>query len=139
MQTPQIPDFNLGFAGLNNRRALVHIFCNELSEIKKVSIKSYFNWNKLFVFLAVALYWFWRVLFRSTKLMPVMLLVTLVIAFYFAPEQLLTDVINTWESATTDEKITLARLFLKSSFLLSFASCFLDELITYPQKGEHKL
>ena len=51
-----------------------------------ISIKSYFNWNKLFMFLAVALYWFWRVLSRSTKLMPVMLLVTLVIAFYFAPE-----------------------------------------------------
>lgn len=89
-----------------------------------ISIKSYFNWNKLFMFLAAALYWFWRVLSRSTKLMPVMLLVTLVIAFYFAPEQLLT---------------TLARLFFKSAFLLSFTSCFLDELITYPQKGEHKL
>lgn len=104
-----------------------------------ISIKSYFNWNKLFMFLAVALYWFWRVLSRSTKLMPVMLLVTLVIAFYFAPEQLFTDVINTWKSATTKQRITLARLFFKSAFLLSFASCFLDELITYPQKGEHKL
>lgn len=50
-----------------------------------------------------------------------------------------TDVINTWESATTKQRITLARLFFKSAFLLSFASCFLDELITYPQKGEHKL
>ncbi|EDI2356393.1 hypothetical protein B9132_24150 [Salmonella enterica subsp. enterica serovar Heidelberg] len=108
-------------------------------ERKMISIKSYFNWNKLFVFLAVALYWFWRILYRSTKLMPVMLLVALVMAFYFVPEQLLTDVINTWESATTDEKITLARIFLKSAFLLSFASCFLDELITYPQKGKHKL
>lgn len=98
-----------------------------------MSIKSYYNWNKLFVFLAVALYWFWRVLIRSTKLMPVMLLVTLVIAFYFAPEQLLTDVINTWESATTDEKITLTRLFLKSAFFLSFSVGFLDELITYPR------
>ncbi|HGX5868103.1 TPA: hypothetical protein ACNE32_004711, partial [Escherichia coli] len=87
-----------------------------------ISIKSYFNWNKLFMFLAVALYWFWRVLSRSTKLMPVMLLVTLVIAFYFAPEQLFTDVINTWESATTKQRITLARLFFKSAFLLSFAS-----------------
>lgn len=104
-----------------------------------VSIKSYLNRNKLFVFLAVALYGFLRVLNRSIKLMPVMLLVTLVIAFYFAPEQLLTDVINTWGSATTDEKITLARLFLNSAFLLSFASCFLDELITCPQKGEYKL
>lgn len=104
-----------------------------------VSIKSFLNRNKLFVFLAVALYGFLRVLNRSIKLMPVMLLVTLVIAFYFAPEQLLTDVINTWGSATTDEKITLARLFLNSAFLLSFAACFLVELITYPQKGEHKL
>ena len=112
-----------------------------------ISIKSYFNWNKLFMFLAVALYWFWRVLSRSTKLMPAMLLVTLAIAFYFAPEQLLTDVINTWGSATTDEKITLARLFLKAAFLLSFAACFWDALITYPRypvanvqsaKGEHK-
>ncbi len=59
-----------------------------------ISIKSYFNWNKLFVFLAVALYWFWRILYRSTKLMPVMLLVALVMAFYFVPEQLLTDVIK---------------------------------------------
>lgn len=83
-----------------------------------VSIKSYFNWNKLFVFLAVALYWFWRVLSRSVKLMPLMMLVTLVIAFYFVPEQLLTDVINTWESTTTDEKIITVRLLLKSAFLL---------------------
>lgn len=30
-ETPQILDFNLEFAGLNNRRALVHIFGNELS------------------------------------------------------------------------------------------------------------
>lgn len=100
-----------------------------------VSTKIYFNWNKLFVFLAVALYWLWRLLSRSVKLMPVML----VMAFYFVPEQLLTDVINTWESTTTDEKIITVRLLLKSAFLLSFASCFLDELITYPQKGEHKL
>ncbi|EFO1822677.1 hypothetical protein DVG72_24230 [Escherichia coli] len=71
--------------------------------------------------------------------MPLTLLVTLVMAFYFVPEQLLTDIINTWESTTTDEKIITVRLFLKSAFLLSFASCFLDELITYPQKSEHKL
>ncbi|CAM8155495.1 hypothetical protein ESCOMMO111M_22075 [Escherichia coli] len=32
-----------------------------------ISIKSYFNWNKLFVFLAVALYWFWRILYRMHK------------------------------------------------------------------------
>ncbi|EHV49256.1 hypothetical protein ECDEC6A_5372 [Escherichia coli DEC6A] len=31
MITSQIPDFNLGFAGLNNRMALVHILGNELS------------------------------------------------------------------------------------------------------------
>lgn len=104
-----------------------------------VSTKIYFNGNKLFVFLAVALYWLWRLLSRSVKLMPVMLLVTLVMAFYFVPEQLLTDVINTWESTTTDEKIITVRLLLKSAFLLSFAACFLVELITYPQKCEHKL
>lgn len=111
------------------------------------NMKSNFNWNKLFVFLAAALYWFLRVLTRSVKLMPAMLLVALAIAFYFAPEQLFSDVINTWGSATTDEKITLARLFLKAAFLLSFAACFLDTLITYPRypvanvqsaKGEHK-
>lgn len=101
----------------------------------------------MLAFLFMALCGFLRLLSRSIMLMPAMLLVTLAIAFYFAPEQLLTDVINTWGSSTTDEKITLARLFLKAAFLLSFAACFLDALITYPRypvvnvqsaKGEHK-
>lgn len=111
------------------------------------SINNDFNWSRMLAFLFMGLCGFLRLLSRSIMLMPAMLLVTLAIAFYFAPEQLLTDVINTWGSATTDEKITLARLFLKAAFLLSFAACFLDALITYPRypvanvqsaKGEHK-
>ncbi|EAB3660491.1 hypothetical protein EGA70_14515 [Salmonella enterica] len=96
-------------------------------------IKSDFKWNKLFVFLAMVLYWFLRMLARSIKLMPVMLLVALAIAFYFVPESLLSDVINTWNSGTTDDKIILIRLFLKSAYILSFAACVLDELIAYPR------
>ncbi|EDH1236680.1 TPA_asm: hypothetical protein GB227_22515 [Salmonella enterica subsp. enterica serovar Muenchen] len=95
--------------------------------------KSDFNWNKLIVFLAMALCWFLRVLTRSVKLMPAMLLVALAIAFYFVPESLLSDVINTWNSGTTDDKIILTRLFLKSAYILSFAACVLDELIVYPR------
>lgn len=87
----------------------------------------------LFVFLAMALHWFLRTLIRSVKPMPAMLLVALVIAFYFVPEQLLTDVINTWNRGTTDDKIILTRLFLKSAYILSFAACVLDELIAYPR------
>ncbi|EIN4845166.1 hypothetical protein LPD88_004645 [Salmonella enterica] len=95
--------------------------------------KSDFNWGELFVFLAIAFHWFLRTLARSVKLMPAMLLVALAIAFYFVPEPLLTDVINTWSSGTTDDKIILARLFLKSAYILSFAACVLDELISYPR------
>ncbi|EEC4828113.1 hypothetical protein M4U16_004939 [Salmonella enterica] len=111
-------------------------------------IKSDIDWRKVFVFLAMAAYGFLRVLTRSIMMMPAMLIVALAIAFYFAPEQLLSDVINTWSSASTDEKITMIRIFLKGAFLLSFAACFLDTLITYPRypvanvlsaKGEHKL
>lgn len=95
--------------------------------------KSDFNWNKLFVFIAMALCWFLRVLTRSVKLMPAMLLASLAIALYFVPESLLSDVINTWNSGTTGDKIILIRLFLKSAYILSFAACFLDELIAYPR------
>lgn len=112
------------------------------------SINNDFDWSKMLAFLFMALCGFLRLLSRSIMMMPAMLLVTLAIAFYFAPEQLLTDVINTWGSATTDEKITLTRLFLKAAFLLSFAACFMESLISYPRyavanvqsaKGEHKL
>lgn len=112
------------------------------------NIKNDFDRKKIFVFLVMALYAFLRIFARSIMMMPAMLLVTLAIAFYFAPEQILTDVINTWGSATTDEKITLTRMFLKAAFLLSFSACFLEALISYPRyavanvqsaKGEHKL
>lgn len=92
-----------------------------------------FNWNKLFVSLVVALYWFLRVLTRSIKLMPAMLLVALAIAVYFVPESLLSDVINSWNSGTTEDKITLTRFFLISGYILSFAACVLVELIAYPR------
>lgn len=119
-----------------------------LTEKIMKNFKNDFDRKKILVFFVMALHAFLRLLSRSIMLMPAMLLVTLAIAFYFSPEQLLTDVINTWGGATTDEKITLARLFLKAAFLLSFAACFLDALITYPRypvanvqsaKGEHKL
>ena len=98
-----------------------------------ISIKNDFKWSKLFAFLAMALCWFLRVLTRSVKLMPAMLLVALAIAFYFVPESLLSDVINTWNSGTTDDKIILTRIFLKSAYILSFAACVMDELIAYPR------
>lgn len=112
------------------------------------NFKNDFDRKKIFVFLVMTLYAFLRLLTRSIMMIPAMLLVTLAITFYFAPEQLLTDVINTWGSATTDEKITLTRLFLKAAFLLSFVACFMESLISYPRyavenvqsaKGEHKL
>ncbi|ELP6174292.1 hypothetical protein QTR19_004390 [Salmonella enterica] len=96
-------------------------------------IKSDIDWRKIFVFLAMAAYGFLRVLTKSIMMMPAMLIVALAIAFYFAPEQLLSDVINSWNSASTDEKITMIRIFLKGAFLLSFAACFMDALIVYPR------
>lgn len=94
--------------------------------------KSDFNWNELIVFLAMALCWFLRVLTRSVKLMPAMLLVALAIAFYFVPESLLSDVINTWNSGTTDDKIILTRLFLKSAYILSLLPVFWMNLLYIP-------
>lgn len=97
------------------------------------NIKKDFNWSRLFVFLSMAMCGFLRLLTRSIMMMPAMLIVSLAIAFYFAPEQLLSGVITTWNSAATDEKITLIRLFLKGAFILSFAACFMDALIVYPR------
>ncbi|WP_459496813.1 hypothetical protein [Erwinia amylovora] len=97
------------------------------------SIDNDFNWSRLLAFLFMALFGFLRLLARSIMMMPAMFIVALAIAFYFAPEQLLSDVINTWSSASTDEKITMIRIFLKGAFLLSFAACFMDALIAYPR------
>lgn len=112
------------------------------------SIRRNLNRSNLLTFLFKALCGFLWLLNRSIMLMPATLLFTLMIACYFVPEQILTDVINTFSSAATGEKITLVRLFLYTAFLLSFAACFLDTLITYPRnplanvrsaKDEHKL
>lgn len=68
------------------------------------NIKKSFDRKKIFLFLAITLYGFWRVLNRSVIILPVMIVVTLAITFYFLPEQVLSDAINTWNGATIDEK-----------------------------------
>lgn len=90
-----------------------------------------FSWSTLFIFLPVALRGFLRVLNRSIFMMPAMLIAILAITFYFAHEQLLSEAIAIWSSATTDERITLVKLILKSAFYLSFAACFVDALISH--------
>ncbi|WP_289347313.1 hypothetical protein [Pantoea stewartii] len=90
------------------------------------------KWKQLLALLLMTLCGLLRILNRSILMMPAMLIVTLAIAFYFAPEHLLSDVITAWSSATTDEKITVVKIFIKSAFCLSFATCFVDALITYP-------
>ncbi|EAO8023263.1 hypothetical protein EFH81_24910 [Salmonella enterica] len=112
------------------------------------NIQNDFNRKKLLALLVMVLCGFFRVINRSIMMMPVMIVATLAIAFYFFPEQVLSDAINTWDSVTINEKITLAKNILKCAFMLSFAACFMEALFAYPRypvanfqsaKGEHKL
>ncbi len=58
-----------------------------------------------------------QVLNESVKLFPFALM-----AFYFLPERIISDVVNSWMETDTTGKISLIRLYLEVTFMLSLAS-----------------
>ncbi len=58
-----------------------------------------------------------QVLNESVKLFPFALM-----AFYFLPECIISDVIHSWMETDTTGKISLIRLYLEVTFMLSLAS-----------------
>ncbi|HBC0335465.1 TPA: hypothetical protein LC389_004513 [Salmonella enterica subsp. enterica serovar Salford] len=58
-----------------------------------------------------------QVLNESVKLFPFALM-----AFYFLPERIISDVIHSWMETDTTGKISLIRLYLEVTFMLSLAS-----------------
>ncbi|MGK7322016.1 hypothetical protein [Salmonella enterica] len=58
-----------------------------------------------------------QILNESVKLFPFALM-----AFYFLPERIISDVVNSWMETDTSGKISLIRLYLEVTFMLSLAS-----------------
>ncbi len=58
-----------------------------------------------------------QVLNESVKLFPFALM-----AFYFLPERIISDVVNSWMETDTTGKISLIRLYLEVTFMLSLES-----------------
>lgn len=58
-----------------------------------------------------------QILNESVKLFPFALM-----AFYFLPERIISDVVNSWMETDTSGKISLIRLYLEATFMLSLAS-----------------
>ncbi|EBB6196054.1 hypothetical protein CVF03_19035 [Salmonella enterica] len=58
-----------------------------------------------------------QILNESVKLFPFAL-----VAFYFLPERIISDVVNSWMETDTSGKISLIRLYLEATFMLSLAS-----------------
>lgn len=58
-----------------------------------------------------------QILNESVKLFPFALM-----AFYFLPERIISDVVNSWMETDTTGKISLIRLYLEVTFMLSLAS-----------------
>lgn len=58
-----------------------------------------------------------QILNNSVKLFPFALM-----AFYFLPERIISDVVNSWMETDTSGKISLIKLYLEATFMLSLAS-----------------
>ncbi|EBA1772801.1 hypothetical protein PJP49_004832 [Salmonella enterica] len=58
-----------------------------------------------------------QILNESVKLFSFALM-----AFYFLPERIISDVVNSWMETDTTGKISLIRLYLKVTFMLSLES-----------------
>lgn len=58
-----------------------------------------------------------QILNESVKLFPFALM-----AFYFLPERIISDVVNSWMETDTTGKISLIRLYLEVTFMLSLES-----------------
>ncbi|EBP8105746.1 hypothetical protein B7N92_20260 [Salmonella enterica subsp. enterica serovar Bovismorbificans] len=63
-----------------------------------------------------------QVLNESVKLFPFALVMFALMAFYFLPERIISDVVNSWMETDTTGKISLIRLYLEVTFMLSLAS-----------------
>ncbi|MGG5963986.1 hypothetical protein ACQSED_20385 [Salmonella enterica] len=63
-----------------------------------------------------------EILNNSVKLFPFALMMFALMAFYFLPERIISDVINSWMETDTTGKISLIRLYLEVTFMLSLAS-----------------
>ncbi|HGA8631491.1 TPA: hypothetical protein ACITOM_003746 [Salmonella enterica subsp. enterica serovar Mississippi] len=58
-----------------------------------------------------------QILNNNVKLFPFALM-----AFYFLPERIISDVVNSWMETDTSGKISLIKLYLEATFMLSLAS-----------------
>lgn len=63
-----------------------------------------------------------QVLNNSVKLLPFALMMFPLMAFYFLPEDILADVVNSWMETGMSGKISLIKLYLEVAFMLSLAS-----------------
>ncbi|HFZ8416087.1 TPA: hypothetical protein ACIVK9_003574 [Salmonella enterica subsp. enterica serovar Muenchen] len=63
-----------------------------------------------------------QILNNSVKLFPFVLMMFALMAFYFLPERIISDVVNSWMETDTSGKISLIKLYLEATFMLSLAS-----------------
>ncbi|EAW8183922.1 hypothetical protein HX52_16945 [Salmonella enterica] len=63
-----------------------------------------------------------QVLNNSVKLLPFAMMMFALMAFYFLPERIISDVVNSWMEKDTSGKISLIKLYLEATFMLSLAS-----------------
>ncbi|EMW0229989.1 hypothetical protein AADY61_004275 [Salmonella enterica] len=62
-----------------------------------------------------------QVLNNSVKLLPFAMMMFALMAFYFLPERIISDVVNSWMETDTSGKISLIKLYLEATFMLSLA------------------
>lgn len=65
------------------------------------------------------------ILNNSLKLFPFALLIFPLMVFYFLPEDILADMVNSWMEADMSRKISILKLYPEVIFMLSLASSFL--------------
>lgn len=65
------------------------------------------------------------ILNNSLKLFPFALLIFPLMVFYFLPEDILADMVNSWMEADMSGKISILKLYPEVIFMLSLASSFL--------------
>lgn len=63
-----------------------------------------------------------QILNNSVKLFPFALMMFALMTFYFLPERIISDVVNSWMETDTSGKISLIKLYLEATFMLSLAS-----------------
>ncbi|EBF4504082.1 hypothetical protein FH461_22620 [Salmonella enterica] len=66
------------------------------------------------------------ILNNSLKLFPFALLIFPLMVFYFLPEDILADMVNSWMKADMSGKISILKLYPEVTFMLSLASSFLS-------------